>query len=147
MTGALADVMARRRRLGVSPAPPVVLRRWIPPPKPVVVVNPVLANLGIGILPRTKDSVRRIVAAVADASGVHADLILSPVRSRKVVRARHAAVFIASRAVTHRRSILWISREFGRDHSTVNHTIGLVSANIDDFAPLIRAAAARIEWK
>jgi chromosomal replication initiation ATPase DnaA len=62
----------------------------------------------------------QVLAQVADATGVSADLICGPSRRAQIVRARHMFCLVAQRAGF---SLADIGRAIDRDHGTVAHAI------------------------
>jgi chromosomal replication initiation ATPase DnaA len=69
----------------------------------------------------TKIRVRDVVGATAIVTGVPRKQILGSARHRDTVRARQIAMIMARRLTD--RSFLDVGHQFGRDHSTVMHSI------------------------
>ena len=65
--------------------------------------------------------VRRITMACAEEFGVPYDQILSKQRQANIVRARHAAMYLAQMAT--RFSLSQLGAIFDRDHTTVLHAV------------------------
>jgi hypothetical protein len=77
-------------------------------------------------------SVKSVLRAVSDVTGVSVRDILSPHRQQSLVRARHIAMWMARRHCSHL-SYPEIARRFaGRDHTSILHGVNKIEAEIAD---------------
>lgn len=92
-------------------------------------------------VPTRRPTLACVVAVVAQEFGVTPAEIIGDARSRDIVRARQAAVYVG-REVTQRSSTV-LGRYFQRDHSTILYTIATARAltsQDDEFARRCDAA-------
>ncbi len=83
-------------------------------------------------------TVFEITKAVADATGISVDIIVSPSKITKVKVARYAIIYIARRLTS--RSTCQIGNMVDRDHSSVVHALGKVTKNWHLYEPAISSA-------
>ncbi|MBW6399532.1 hypothetical protein KPL78_19050 [Roseomonas sp. HJA6] len=99
------------------------------------------AALQSGLTPR----VRQVLSLVAAEWDVDADLILSERRAAWIVEPRQVAMWIAAKHLRH--SLPRIGSALRRDHTTVLHGIGVVSARLardPDFAARVARVSAAV---
>lgn len=145
----------RRRRMGIGVVSPVVLSTVIDPPVPEMKPAPEpekpaawngnLASIAIGRLPVTKSSIRQILDAVSEVSGIAAEEMLAPGRKPKALIAKQAAVYIAAQAIV-RSSKSWLGLQFARKHSTIDYAIKAVQKKPEIYAQIVHDACQRIQW-
>jgi len=73
-----------------------------------------------------RDAIRLIIAEEAARAGIAVEDLLGPLRRRKIVDARYAAMRRIHRAYPHK-SYPEIGRLFGRHHATVMYALGVLS--------------------
>ncbi len=86
-----------------------------------------------------------VIQAVARTHGVRSADITGPKRNRMMTRARHLAMYLARRHCGV--SFPELGREFGRDHSTVQHGVAKVESDLkvdDDLATRVRVLEQQI---
>ena len=87
-----------------------------------------------------RTTMRKVILAVADASGVTIDEILGPRRRREIAWARQYAMFLCREMGLGSYPI--IGDAFERDHSTVQHAVKAVNKRM---TPDIRAGLDQIK--
>lgn len=111
-----------------SPAPLDVLTQGGPAPEPAAPEAPVEMEPPLKRV-RTLNPVRTIMKATALHFGFTLAELLSERRTKDIVRARHVAMYLASRLTVH--SLPWIGRQLGgMDHTTILHGVRKIKNGI-----------------
>lgn len=77
-------------------------------------------------------SVKAVLNAVADVTGVSVPEMLGQTRTRRITHARHVAIWMAARHCPHASRTEIGRRVGGRDHTTIINAIGKIEAAVAD---------------